>query len=105
MFKDVLMLDRRYKTLYHKYIDENWVDPEISLEIHNERLREKCSLLEDENETLKINLKKKLDFIDGFYGLPEMEQYNLKVRIIAMIKMMPSNQKRKEVFQIINCAQ
>ena len=103
MFKDVLILNKRYNALYNNYIHEKWVDPSADFETVIKELRNKSYLLEVEMFKLKSRLKEKLPFLKGYYTLPDNERDIIKERINLMINMSPSNQKRKEVFEIINC--
>ena len=106
VFKDVLIKQRRYKNLYYKYVDKNYIDPTIKIEIKNSKLEDKVMLLEIQNVNLKKRLREKLDFIDGFYSLTSEERENVRIRVQAIIKMQPSIIKVKECdkFQTINCA-
>ncbi len=69
----------------------------------NNLLIEQINTLEVENINLKINLGKKEPFLEGYYNLQEQEKETVKERLNLIIRLMPSNQKRKEVFEIINC--
>ncbi len=104
MFKDVLILNKRYNALYNNYIHEKWVDPSADSEATIKELRKKSYLLDVELLKLKQKLKEKLPFLKGYYNLEDNEQNIVKERLNLIINMMPSNQKRKEVFEIINCA-
>lgn len=103
MFKDVLVLNKRYNTLYNKYINEKWVDPSADAETLIVQLRDKKYLLEIEVFKLKQKLKEKLPFLKDYYNLDDTEQETVKERLNLIINMMPSNQQRKEVFETINC--
>ncbi len=105
LFKTVLISESRYKNLYYKYVDKNYIDPTIKIEIQNTRLEDKVMLLEIQNVNLKKRLREKLDFIDGFYSLTSEERDNVRIRVQAIIKMQPSVIKVKESdkFETILC--
>ena len=97
MFNNVLLLDKRYSTLYNNYVYKNWVDPTADAETIIKELRDKKYSLEVENLKLKKKLKEKLPFLEGYYKLEDNEQETVKERLNLIINLMPSNQKRKEV--------
>ena len=103
MFYKVLIIKRVYKGLFYRYIDENWVDPLIEMDLINMNLKDRIFTLHEDNARLRYLLDQKLDFINGFYNLSIEDQKNVKIRVQAIINMAPSNQVRKEIFETINC--
>ena len=103
MFNDVLVLDKKFKALYNVYIDKNWVDPDTGLDSIIKKLRAKVSILEVSNINLSLKLKEKVPFLEDFYNLEHKERETVKERLDLIIRLMPSNQKRKEVFETIKC--
>ena len=124
MFNNVVKLNKKYKNLYDSYVLDhliNSVKDDDNSESANElreiktnefkTLNDKISLLTIENEkletqnySLKLKLKRNAPFLDGYYSLTPKEQLTVQERLKLIIKLMPSNQKRKEVFEIINCS-
>ena len=127
VFKDVLILEKVYGELYNSYVYDYLVRKSIEedltveeseesneiIEFRNKELKtlinkislldKKVSTLEDRNIILKQKLKEKIPFLKGYYNLEGKEQETVKERLNLIIRLMPSNQKRKEVFEIINC--
>tara|TARA_R110000803_G_scaffold76454_1_gene141074 strand:+ start:13224 stop:13799 length:576 start_codon:yes stop_codon:yes gene_type:complete len=124
MFNNVVNLDKKYKDLYDAYVLDhliNSVNDDDNSESANElreiktnefkNLNNKISLLsrknkdlEDANYKLHLKLKQNAPFLDGYYKLTPKEQITVQERLKLIIKLMPSNQKRKEVFEIIKCS-
>ena len=67
-------------------------------------LRENANKLQEENAVLKKALAKKTPFLKEYYKLTSKEQLTVQERLKLIIKLMPSNQVRKEEFEIINCS-
>ena len=105
MFNDVLILEKKFKTLYNVYINENYVEPDAGLETIISNLKEKVSNLEVKNINLELKLKEKVPFLEDFYKLPYKERETVKERLDLIIRLMPSNQTRKEEtkYELIKC--
>ena len=124
MFNNVVNLDKKFKNLYDSYVLDHLInsvkEDDTSDEANELReiktndfknLNNKISLLtienkelEDDNFNLNIKLKQNTSFLDGYYKLTSSEQLTVQERLKLIIKLMPSNQVRKEEFEIINCS-
>ena len=116
------VLKDKYKSLFETYYFNYLVRKEREVSEENEsdelkqlkeirRLKAKVELLnvklgdaEVENLTLNLKLTDHKPFLSDYYDLSKDDQELVKVRMDAIIKMLPSKQKRKEEFEIINCS-
>ena len=126
-FDNVLVLDDKFKALYETYVynylvrkvkeakeDEQPKELIQLREIKNiefKKLKDKIELLENinskllgENSNLKLKVKSEEPFLSEYYDLEPEEKKIVEDRVKLIIRMLPSKQKRKEVFEIINCA-
>ncbi len=116
------VLSKKYKSLFDTYyfnylvrkereVSEDQESDELkqlkeirSLKAKVEILNVKLSDAEVENITLNLKLTNHKPFLSDYYDLSEEDQELVKIRMDAIIKMLPSKQKRKEEFEIINCS-
>jgi len=105
VFNDVLILDKRYKSIYNLYINDKWIDEDISSDNINKKLKKQNFELKDKVTELRVKLKEKVPFLEDYYKLPDNEREIASERLKLIIRMMPSRQHRKEVtkYERINC--
>ena len=131
-FNNVLVLDEKFKGLYDTYVfnylvrkveeqgEQEELNKQDSIELTELReirvkefnglkakinlLERQKDILENDNITLKLKVKNEEPFLKDYYDLEINEQKIVEERLKVIIRMLPSNQKRKEVFEIINCS-
>jgi len=92
-----------YSDIFKEYTDPNF----LKYKKEERTYKQDCIILNKINRDLLRQvdeLKKKIILPKGYYNLTDSEKKILNERLELIIKMMPSNQKRKEVFEIINCS-
>ena len=105
VFNNVVKLENRYNKILNIYLDEKWIDTRLTPNIIEEKILQKNTKLEIRVTELELKLKEKVPFLESYYKLDYKDRETVKERLDLIIRLMPSNQKRKEVFETINCSQ